>query len=443
MKTKIRQDLSLRSLFVGLVVLSCWYPTLSSANPFHIGRFGGIAGNGASHRSPFSTYWNPAGLVDVGFTLQLHGMLVGRQASYDRDANLNDVPEDLALVNAGLAETTALGVSPAIAFQSGHDLGEWTLGLGIAAFVDRAGRTNWKKNFSVSPMYPGAIDGAQRWAVINTELTLYNLAIGLGVEHVASGLALGITWFGTRASLSTIRARTVGATDDVLIEGHLAEGRALFRDGTAQGYTLVIGSQWQINDAIRVGIAWQSPVTYTIEGDSLIQFGEAEETREPAETNLEVPQGIRTEVSINVSPFVTLRPAFVWNQWSTVESQIATGSRTGEILFRTPRNFEDTIEARVGADLELTEAQSLNILVGFETGATPKETHEPGLAESNNMRYGVGLTSQWNATLSTHLAFVWQQFADVTVTDSLQKPSTNGRYTDQRQFLTLDMEVAL
>ena len=259
-------------LFICCAIMSSLGALSAQANPFHIGRFGGIQGNGASHRSPFATYWNPAGLVDVGLGLQLHGMLVGRQATFDRDASLNGVPDELSNINAGLSKTTALGVVPAIAFQSGHDLGGWTLGLGIAAFVDRAGRTNWQKNFAASPMYPGAVDGPQRWSVINTELTLYNLGIGMGVEHVESGLSIGMTWFGTQTTLSTVRARTVNATDDVLIEGHLAEGRILFRDGESQGYTLVLGSQWQISNELRVGIAWQSPVTHQIKGNSLIQF---------------------------------------------------------------------------------------------------------------------------------------------------------------------------
>ena len=124
----------------------------AAANPFQIGRYGGVYGNGAAHRSPFALYWNPAGLVDVGFTLQLHGMLVNRFASYDRDQRLNQVPDELAGINSGLAKTGAFGAVPGIAFQSGHDLGGWTLGIGMAAFVDRACRTKWAKNFSASPL---------------------------------------------------------------------------------------------------------------------------------------------------------------------------------------------------------------------------------------------------------------------------------------------------
>ena len=98
-----------------------------------------------------------------------------------------------------------------------------------------------------------------------------------------------------------------------------------------------------------------------------------------------MPQSIRSEVRVDADPSLTFRPAIVWNQWSIVKNQIATGSRTGEILFRTPRNFKDTIEVRLGTDVHLTASQSLNLLVGYETGATPRETFEPGLAESDNI----------------------------------------------------------
>jgi long-subunit fatty acid transport protein len=433
---------SFRVWLVVAIVMICTAGT-ALANPFQIGRFGGIAGSGATHHSPFAIYWNPAGLVDVGFTLQLHGMMVNRQASYDRDAELNGVPPELEGINSGVGKAGALGVVPGFALQSGHDLGGWTIGLGFAAFVDRAGRTNWTKNFAAPPQYPGAVDGPQRWSVINTELSLLSLGIGLAVEHVESALSFGATVFGTQTSLSLLRARTVSSTDEVTLEGHLTEGRVLFRNGEDEGFTLVLGMQWEPTDLIKFGLAWQSAVTYQIKGDALILFGEAEESREPAQTALEVPQGIRGELSFTLSPLITLRPALSWNQWSIAKSQVATGTRTGEILFRTPREFTDTYEFKLNTDFQVTDQHALHVLLGVENGATPKDTYEPGLAESANARIGGGWTSDWSETLSTHVALVWQAFANVTVTDSRQAPSTNGRYTDHRQFLTIDMEVSL
>lgn len=433
---------AIRILIVGLLLVT-FTSTPALSNPFQIGRFGGVAGSGAAHRSPFSIYWNPAGLVDVGFTLQLHGMMVNRQASFDRDAELNNVPPELEGINSGVGKAGAMGAVPGLALQSGHDLGSWTIGLGFAAFVDRAGRTNWTKNFAAPPQYPGAVDGPQRWSVINTELTLLSLGVGVAVEHVESALSFGATVFGTQTSLSLLRARTVNSTDEVSLEGHLAEGRVLFRDGEDEGFTLVLGMQWQPADMVKLGLAWQSAVNYRIKGDALILFGEAEEAREPAETDLEVPQGIRGELSLNLSPLITIRPALSWNQWSIAKSQVATGTRTGEILFRTPRDFVDTYEFKLNTDFQISDQHALHVLLGVENGATPRDTYEPGLAESTNGRFGGGWTCAWSETLKTHVAFVWQAFANVTVTDSKQAPTTNGRYTDHRQFLTVDMEVSL
>ena len=345
---------SLRMWSMVITLMICVTGTAFS-NPFQIGRFGGIVGSGAAHRSPFSIYWNPAGLVDVGFTLQLHGMMVNRQASYDRDAELNNVPLELEGINSGVGKAGAIGVVPALALQSGHDLGAWTIGLGFAAFADRAGRTNWTKNFAAPTQYPGAVDGPQRWSVINTELTLLSLGVGVAVEHVESALSFGATVFGTQTSLSLLRARTVNSTDEVSLEGHLAEGRVLFRDGEDEGFTFVLGMQWQPTDTVKLGLAWQSAVNYRIKGDALILFGEAEEAREPAESDLEVPQGIRGELSLNLSPLITIRPALSWNQWSIAKSQVATGTRTGEILFRTPRNFVDTYEFKLNTDFQVSD----------------------------------------------------------------------------------------
>jgi hypothetical protein len=38
-------------------------------------------------------------------------------------------------------------------------------------------------------------------------------------------------------------------------------------------------------------------------------------------------------------------------------------------------------------------------------------------------------------------SFTWQQFLSREITTSLQQPLANGTYTDQRQFLTLDVEL--
>ena len=50
----------IQSLFGLCVVASAVFfiPMNTHANPFHIGKYGGLIGSGATHRSPFAVYWN-------------------------------------------------------------------------------------------------------------------------------------------------------------------------------------------------------------------------------------------------------------------------------------------------------------------------------------------------------------------------------------------------
>ena len=113
----------------------------------------------------------------------------------------------------------------------------------------------------------------------------------------------------------------------------------------------------------------------------------------------------------------------------------------GELLLDVAREFDDTYKNRLSALWRLDQSKTLLGLISYESGATPTRTHEPGLAESNNFEFGLGGTWTLSPRWVLKSSFVWQEFDDVTVTDSVQRPPQNGEYTDRRLFLTTDMEV--
>ena len=136
----------------------------------------------------------------------------------------------------------------------------------------------------------------------------------------------------------------------------------------------------------------------------------------------------------------TLRPLVGWAQWSILDAQEAYNVANGEALMRLERDFNDIYFGRAALDMQVSSRVSLTASCTYETGATPTATFEPGLAESDNVEVGFG--GQFQLTESVHLgaSFTWQQFMDVTVKESAQEPAMNGEYTDQRQFLTVDLE---
>ena len=87
-------------------------------------------------------------------------------------------------------------------------------------------------------------------------------------------------------------------------------------------------------------------------------------------------------------------------------------------------------------------ARQLDRVLHVRSQCDPTATFEL-LAESDNVEMGFG--GQFQLTESVHLgaSFTWQQFMDVTVKESAQEPAMNGEYTDQRQFLTVDLGVDL
>lgn len=417
--------------------------TAASANPFFIGRYQGLRGDPVD-QSAFSIFWNPAGLATEGGKMHLHLMYVNRQATYDRVAEWNGEAEDSAAANAGLNHTGAAGLAPALGGAWGTTLGDFTLGLGAAFYVARAGATNWRPAYDAPAEHPGAIDGPNRWATINTSMLIYSPSAAVAVGHGPTGLSLGVAPVYNIATLDTVKARTPDGTTRLVDDrGQLAEGRILLEDGSGEELTWVIGLRWDVSDDLAFGLAWHTEADLRLSGDAYITFGTAEETVERSIFNLPVAQTIHGGARVALSDTVALRPSVMWHQWSVMDRQIAINVRNGEQLMDLARDFDDTWHVILRADWQVDPVVTLHGGLGYETAATPPRTFEPGLAESTSYEFAAGLTLDLNENLSLSSSFFWQQFEDVTVRDSVQKPTTNGTYTDARQYLTLDVEVRL
>jgi len=417
--------------------------TAASANPFFIGRYQGLRGD-PMDRSAFSIFYNPAGLAEDGGKMHLHLMWVNRQATYDRVAEWNGESADGAAANAGPNETGAAGVAPALAGAWGTSFGDFTLGLAGAFYVARAGATNWRPAYSAPAEYPGAIDGPNRWSTINTSMLIYSPSAALAVAHRPTGLSLGVAPVYNIATLDTVKARTPDGTTRLVDErGQIAEGRILLEDGSGEELTWVIGLRWDVSDDLAFGLTWRTEADLQLEGDAYITFGTADESVERSIFNLPVAQTVHGGARVALTDTLALRPSVIWHQWSVMDRQVALNVRNGEQLMDLARDFDDTWHVLLRADWRVDPVVTVHGGLGYETAATPEQTFEPGLAESASYEFAAGVTLDLNESLSLSSSFFWQQFEDVTVRNSVQKPTTNGIYTDARQYLTFDVEVRL
>ena len=88
--------------------------------------------------------------------LQLHLLGVHRHAVYDRTIDTSELSEAEIAANSGANTTGALALVPSLAIAHGLNRGAFDFGVGAAAFIDRAGRTSWKKHLDAPVEIPGA-----------------------------------------------------------------------------------------------------------------------------------------------------------------------------------------------------------------------------------------------------------------------------------------------
>src|SRR5205823_1969263 len=113
----------------------------------------------------------------------------------------------------------------------------------------------------------------------------------------------------------------------------------------------------------------------------------------------------------------------------------------GSPLLVIPRQFGDSFAGRLRADVHLGARWRIMLGLGAELGPTPSRTMEPGFGEGTSVEAAAGamVAATHRVDLSLSAYFHW--FAPWTVTDSIQEPTTNGTYRDQRLYLVLDEEV--
>jgi long-chain fatty acid transport protein len=410
------------------------------ANPLALARFGGLRGDPV-YRGAFALYWNPAALAAPGWDAALNAQLVARQASYYRDPDLNFIPEEQRAANAGLATIHTVGVVPSLAVRAGTSWRGLDLGAALGVFVENGGSASWDKNLRAPTQYPGAIDGPQRWASITSTLILVDLGVGLAARHRPTGLSLGLSPILVIGDFSTVRARNIDQSEDLVDSaGNPKEGRAYFT-GRGVGFSAVVGVRWDHPIGFAIGATYQRGARIDLAGDLRVAFGSQPAASQRALLALPIADTVRVGAELRLSRAVSLRPMFEWALWSTLKEHTFRAAADGTPLLVMPRNSNDTLAARLRADVRLGGRWRLMLGVGGERGPTPASTMEPGFGENSNLEAAAGALLAMSHHVDLSATFLFQYFLPFTVGSSLQQPSTNGTYRDQRECLIVDVEV--
>lgn len=435
---RVRQILSL-TLCLGTVFLGVSSSTPAEANPFFVGRFSGLLG-GPLDQSAFSLYWNPANLYTESAQLDLHIGVISRQATYTRKLREDATPDELA-ANGGESTTSALGTVPSLAFHSGVALSkDLKLGFGAGVYIARAGTADWDRDPEASSAYPGAYDGPQRWSALSTFMLLVNYAAGASLEY--GPLSVGAAISAVDTTLSTTKAANADKSDELTNpDGELKEGRIFLDDATGRELSTTLGMALDL-EAFEFGYAWRLPVEYQLVGKAYILYSNAPETTADAQIQLQVAESHLLSVAYTYE-MMRFRLEYERQMWSIMDNQEILNFRNGQELLLLERNFKDTNAYRLRLDYKLSDKVQLNTGMSYEEGVTPEEYHEPGLAEHDQVEFGLGLVFPITESLSLNTSFFYQHFFDRRVSNSAQSPHTNGDYTDHRQYLNFNLTWSL
>lgn len=426
--------------------------SVAQAGGFSTARFGGERGHAATNHLT-AVYYNPAGLaLGAGTRAQVEGLFAYRSVDYDRDPAAIDntdgadpgTPADAIAANSGKSTLRNTLASPFIGFAS--DLGVEGLGIGVGVYVPFGGQAKWDKNeaYEGNTMYPGAVDGPQRWAAIEAEqrALYYTLAAGYRInDKIAVGAGFNVV----QNSIALVRARNPDGTDDVVGGGTVKEGRSLLEaDGI--NFAASLGVMFKPTECSRIGLSYQSQPGFgetVLKGTLTNKFGTGPVGSLPVEVRYTMPDTFRLAGEWRAFTKGSLHASFDYQRWSNYANTCvisaagpgkcevdADGSpvegSTTDLLVNVKRDWKDTMTARVGGRYFISEVLEVNGGITYDTAAVPDETMEPSLFDMNKIIGQVGgVYTTGRVDLGLTIGHVQYMSRTTAPTDDLAAPSIN------------------
>ncbi|MGH7436925.1 MAG: OmpP1/FadL family transporter, partial [Polyangiaceae bacterium] len=362
-----------------------WGATASAAG-FAAAHFGGEHGN-VTETNALSLYYNP-GAIAFGPNNDIigDGELAIRHASWNHPkepVNPNDsaLPAGNDFGNAGLATLTNVFGGPAVAGY--HRFGNLAVGAGL--FVPFGGKVNWDQDQNANnPMFPRAVDGVQRWHIINASLEFIYTTIG--VAYKLGPVSLGISGNVIIESVSTSQSHNLSNNND-----STSEGRASLNVAGING-SIGVGAMIEaIPSRLWIGGSYQAPpgmigrsyldgtLKYENPGSPAVNYN--------VDFHENLPDVYRAGVRFRASDAVELRLFGDMTRWSVMKSQCvninaygedclikanpfgADGTKNSSVQANLLRNWNDTYNVRAGASYWINPDIEVFAGVGYETGA--------------------------------------------------------------------------
>lgn len=193
--------------------------------------------------------------------------------------------------------------------------------------------------------------------------------------------------------------------------------------GDDWGFGFNLGLLWQFSDRTRVGLAYESEISHTLEGEADFEADDAgianvlgasgafQDTGGTA--SLDTPAVVSAGVFHQLNDRWQVMGEVSWTQWSSFDELVVEFDNPAQPDNVTEENWDNTFMVSVGANYLLNDRWTLRGGVGFDQSPVPDAEHRtPRIPDSDRTWAGLGFTWEGPDRLSVSASYIHVFFDD-------------------------------
>ena len=358
---------------------------------------------------------NPAGmaaLADVGF------LAAALAAAMDLEL------EGSGTTTGNVDDRT--GPMPMAAVFGTHGVGRWTLGMGVYSYLGLG------LDFGAGWAGSRAVEDVRLRSMNFAPAAAYRLT-----DRLAVGGTLGAQYVDMRAGLAVANDAMFYGPPVGLPDGHLR------LTGDAWALNGSLGLAYQVNDDTRIGLAWQSQVSHSINlelrGEDLHPVLDAIVQQQTARLDATVPQQLTFSVTHQVTPDTLLAANAGWQQWSVLgRSHLQVGDSSAPLF---DNGLRDTWSVALGLRHRLDDRWTLSAGVAYDSDPARQDTMPVYFPVAEQLRLAMGVDYRHSPKMLVRLAASVVSQGDVRIAQESYPvplpgiPPVTGRVENSRIYV--------
>jgi long-chain fatty acid transport protein len=249
-----------------------------------------------------------------------------------------------------------------------------------------------------------------RYHALRSDLKVVDIAPSIAYRFTPQWSA-GVAFVARKAEAELTNAVDFGAIGAAYsIPGYIPgarDGKASL-EGDAWGYGYRLGLVFEPTESVRLGLAYHSGMTMTLEGDatfSSVPAALAGTFRNgDAEAEMKLPSTTSLGIQVAVTPTITLHGEIQQTDWSTFE-ELRVEFENGMPDSVTEEKWEDTWFYALGISWKSSEAWTFRAGVAYDQGAVPTEYRTPRIPDGDRTWLSIGAGYAFSRSFSMDAAY--------------------------------------